>query len=169
MTLLCSLQHSPNFDRCMPGIWPLTLTSEQSDVKTLLLIYGLDLQSQPSHGQDRPTYKNQGRRSNGSAMRSWTDRWTDWHYQVHYLPSLSYAVDNYRCKLFKNLFYQFEIKIKRNRKKSKSRFVIFLYSIDFRGKASLQKISDIVNIPWYKLGKYILGTGSNLHYYILST
>ncbi len=126
IALFCTRQsRAPNIDRCAPESWPwtltlthdldpdlwpwprpLTLTLQQgnSGCKTRFLTFDLELWPTTltynpilARVKVDPHAKNQGHRSNGSAVRAQTDRQTngrtDGRYQVHYLPR--FAVDNY--------------------------------------------------------------------------
>ena len=86
VVVLCSTRQSqaPNIDRCAPknstlthdlDPWPLTLTFKATCVvETRFLAFDLD-----------PDAKNQGQMVQ-LGERTQSDRWTDGHYQVHYLP-----------------------------------------------------------------------------------
>ena len=113
---LCCTQQSraPNIDRCTPEIWPLTLTPTfdldpdlwrwpqgRVTVMSKHNCFAFDLDFWSTTLTYNPILakvkvdshtKNQGRRSNGSAVRAQTNRRTDGRYQVHHLPR--FAVDN---------------------------------------------------------------------------
>ena len=99
--LCCTGQsRAHNIYHCVPEIWPWPLTLIR-DLDLTFLSFGFDLwptsltyiANLAMIKVDLPA-KDEGRRSNGSAVRAQTNGQTDGHYQVHYLPSVRcYAVD----------------------------------------------------------------------------